>query len=366
MAQTMKSVPLESQHIAAGGKMVEFAGYSMPVQYTGIKEEHHAVRNRVGLFDVSHMGEVEFRGPDALAAVDRLITNDISNLVDGQAMYTAMCHENGGIVDDLVVYRLAQDRVFICVNAANREKDFEHMKAHKMAGNFEMLDRGDEFAQLAIQGPLALQVVQAITDIDAAAIPYYHAKDGKVAGIDCLVSRTGYTGEDGFEVYIPVAGVKAVFDGLMEAGTPVGMQLCGLGCRDTLRLESKFLLYGNDMNDETNPLEAGLGWVTKLDRATNFVGKSAIQAIKTAGVTRRLRGLVLQDRGVIRHDYPIFVGDKEAGIVTSGGYSPTLEQSIGLGYIAVEHCDAERVDIEIRGRRLSATTTKKPFYKRKD
>lgn len=366
MAQTMKSVPLEAQHIAAGGKMVEFAGYSMPVQYTGIKEEHHAVRNRVGLFDVSHMGEVEFRGPDALAAVDRLITNDISKLVDGQAMYTAMCHENGGIVDDLVVYRLAQDRVFICVNAANREKDFEHMRAHKMAGNFEMLDRGEEFAQLAIQGPLALDVVQSITDIDAAAVSYYHAANGKVAGIDCLVSRTGYTGEDGFEVYIPVAGAKAVFEGLMEAGAPVGMQLCGLGCRDTLRLESKFLLYGNDMTDDTNPLEAGLGWVTKLDRATDFVGKSAIQAIKSAGVTRRLRGLVLQDRGVMRHDYPIFVGDKEVGIVTSGGYSPTLEQSIGLGYIAVEHCDAERVDIEIRGRRLSATTTKKPFYKRID
>lgn len=366
MAQTMKSVPLETEHIAAGGKMVEFAGYSMPVQYTGIKEEHHVVRNGVGLFDVSHMGEVEFTGPDAMAAVDHLITNDISKLVDGQAMYTAMCHDNGGIVDDLVVYRLGPERIFVCVNAANREKDFEHMKSRKMPGNYEMVDRGDEFAQLAVQGPKAIQVVQSITDIDAAAIPYYHAANGKVAGVDCLVSRTGYTGEDGFEVYIPVAYAKAVFEGLMEAGIPAGIQLCGLGCRDTLRLESKFLLYGNDMSDDTNPLEAGLGWVTKLDRDTDFIGKSSIQGIKSSGVTRRLRGLVLQDRGVIRHDYPIFVGDNEVGIVTSGGYSPTLEQSIGLGYIAVDFCDAESVEIEIRGRRIPATTTKKPFYKRKD
>ncbi|MEZ4461129.1 MAG: glycine cleavage system aminomethyltransferase GcvT [bacterium] len=365
MAQALKSVPLEAAHVAAGGKMVEFAGFNMPVQYTGIKEEHLAVRNAAGLFDVSHMGEVEFRGPNALAAVDHLVTNDISKLVDGQAMYTAMCHANGGIVDDLVVYRLGPERVLVCVNAANRDKDFAHMRAHTTL-DVDLVDRGDEFAQLAIQGPNAVAIVDALTDIDATAIGTYHAADGNVAGVPCLVSRTGYTGEDGFELYIPAQSAQTVFDALMEQGGKHGMLLCGLGCRDTLRLEARYLLYGNDMTDDTNPLEAGLGWVTKLDRPTDFVGKTALLRIKEEGVTRRLRGLVLTDRGVIRHDYPIFSGDAEVGIVTSGGYAPTLEKSIGLGYIDVAHAEATHVQIEIRGRRLSADVTKKPFYKRND
>lgn len=365
MAQALKSVPLEAQHLAAGGKMVEFAGFNMPVQYTGIKEEHFAVRKAAGLFDVSHMGEIEFRGPNALEAVDHLVTNDISKLVDGQAMYTAMCHPSGGIVDDLVVYRLGPERVFICVNAANRDKDFTHMREYTSL-DVDLIDRSDEFAQLAIQGPNALAIVASLADIDPSTVSYYHAKDGHIAGVPGLISRTGYTGEDGFELYIPADRAVEVFDAVVDAGAAHGLMLCGLGCRDTLRLEARYLLYGNDMTDDTNPLEAGLGWVTKLDRPTDFVGKSALKAVKANGVTRRLRGFVLRDRGVLRHGYPVYVDGACVGELTSGGYSPTLDQSIGLGYVAVESCDASQAQVEIRGRRLATELTKKPFYKRND
>lgn len=362
----IKQVPLHQHHVEHGGKMVPFAGFSMPVSYSGIKQEHFAVRNTVGLFDVSHMGEVEFRGPDALAALDRIITNDVSTLVDGQALYTAMCLEDGGIIDDLVVYRLSETHVFICVNASNREKDFAHLAKHA-SGDVEVLDTSDSWAQLALQGPNAQSLLQTLTESNLAQIKYYHADFGKVGGVDgVLISRTGYTGEEGFEIYIPVDHAAEIFDAILAQGSSHDLSLCGLGCRDTLRLEAKYLLYGQDIDESTNPVEAGLNWIVKLGRDTDFVGRAAIEAVKLSGPTRRLRGFTLQGRGVMRGHYAIYLSgeDEKIGELTSGSFSPTLEQSIGLGYIDIQHANVETVDIDIRGRRIPASVTKKPFYKR--
>ncbi|MGM0557426.1 MAG: glycine cleavage system aminomethyltransferase GcvT [Myxococcota bacterium] len=363
MTDDVKSVPLESRHEKLGGRMVEFAGYRMPVQYDGIKDEHHAVRHNVGLFDVSHMGEVEVRGPDAVTTVDSLVTNDASALVDGQAMYTVMCKPDGGIVDDMVVYRLADNHFMICVNAANREKDFAFMQEH-VRGEAELVDRSDEYVQLAVQGPNAESLLQEISEIDLSTIAFFRSRFGEVGGTRSLVARTGYTGEDGFELYIPAAEGEMVFDALLDTGSRYDLQMCGLGARDTLRLEAKLHLYGQDIDETTHPYEAGLGWVVKPDKDADFVGKEALADIKEQGVSRRLRGLVLQGRGVIRPGYEIYAGDDLVGEVTSGTYSPTLEESIGLGYIAVDHANDEIVDVDIRGRRVAAKTTRKPFYSR--
>ena len=361
--ETLKHVPLESRHVEHGARMVPFAGFSMPLQYTSITEEHAAVRERVGLFDVSHMGEIEVRGEDAVAEVNRIVTNDVSKLVDGQALYTVMCHENGGIVDDLLVYRLAEDHLLLCVNAANRDKDREHIFAHA-TGSCEIEDTGDSWAQLALQGPRAFDVLDNITDGAARDLGSFFGAFMEVAGVRCLVSRTGYTGEDGVEIYIPAERAGEVFDALLEAGKAHDLALCGLGCRDTLRLEAKLHLYGQDMDDETNPFEAGLAWTVKLGKEGDFVGKQALVEAKAAGVSKRLRGLVVQDKGVIRPGYEVYVGDEQVGVVTSGSYSPTLETSIGLAYIDVAFANHEEVEVAVRKRRLGATLTKKPFYTR--
>jgi aminomethyltransferase len=363
MSDDVKHVPLESRHEELGGRMVEFAGYRMPVQFDGIKEEHHAVRNNVGLFDVSHMGEVEVRGEDAVETVDSLVTNDASALEDGQAMYTVMCRPDGGIVDDMVLYRLSSKHFLICVNAANRDKDFAFMKKHAK-GKAELVDRSDEYVQLAVQGPKAEALLQGVAEFDVSSISFFRAQFGEVGGTRSLVARTGYTGEDGFELYIPAAEGEIVFDALLDAGRDYDLQMCGLGARDTLRLEAKLHLYGNDIDETTNPFEAGLSWVVKLDKATGFVGRDALVDIKEQGVSRRLRGLVLQGRGVIRPGYDLYADGEKVGEVTSGTYSPTLEESIGLGYISVDHANDESVDVDIRGRRIPATLTKKPFYSR--
>ena len=360
-----KKLPLDERHRALGARMVPFAGFWMPLQFAGIKEEHLAVRSGVGIFDVSHMGEIEFKGPDAIAAVNRLVTNDLSTLVDGQAMYTAMCNEEGGIVDDLVLYRLGPEHVFVCVNASNRDKDFAHMTKF-VRGDVTVENNSDDYVQLAVQGPRAQALLQPIASIDLGDVAYYHARWGEIAGHRTLISRTGYTGEDGFELYIPTSVGASVFDAVMEAGAAHGITPCGLGARDTLRLEAKMLLYGSDMDDDTDPFEAGLGWVVKLDKPGGFIGKEALERKKAAGVRRRLRGLILQDRGVLRPHYPIFAyaGDAAIGETTSGSYSPTLDQSIGLGWIAVDRANDDVVDVEVRGKRLRAAVTKKPFYKR--
>ncbi|QDG54500.1 glycine cleavage system aminomethyltransferase GcvT [Persicimonas caeni] len=362
----LKHIPLEHRHEELGGRMTPFAGFVMPVKYTGIKEEHLAVRNNVGLFDVSHMGEVEVKGPEAIKVVDGLVTNDVTKLVDGQAMYAALCNEEGGIVDDLVLYRLAEDHVLICVNAGNRDKDFAHMQEHAK-GDAELVDKSDDYVQLALQGPNAEKVLQTLFDGEAdelSNLKYYRAMYGGVAGVETLISRTGYTGEDGFELYIPAEHGEAVFDALLEAGEPFDMALCGLGARDTLRLESKYNLYGQDMDESTNPIEAGLSWIVKLDKETPFVGQEAIRKVKEQGPSRRLRGLVLEGKGIIRHGYKIIVDDQEVGHVTSGSWAPTLEESIGLGYIDIDHANEPTVEIQIRKRRVPAKVTKKPFYKR--
>lgn len=363
MNDKLNSVPLEQRHIELGARMVPFAGFSMPLQYIGIKDEHLAVRSQVGIFDVSHMGEVEFRGPHAVAAVDHLVTNDASSLSDGQAMYTVMCNEDGGIVDDLVVYRVDAEHLLICMNASNRAKDFAHMQKYT-THDVKLQNTSDDWAQLAIQGPRAELLMGPLVEGGVQDIEYYHGKIADVAGAPCFVSRTGYTGEDGFEVYIPTEHALSVFDAIISAGEGHQLQPCGLGARDTLRLEAKFHLYGNDMDETVNPLEAGLGWVVKLNKESDFVGKEALLSVKEAGVSRRLRGVVLEDRGVLRPGYPLFVGDTQVGELTSGGYGPTLEQSIGLGWVAVDHADDDIVDVELRGRRLRASLTKKAFYKR--
>lgn len=361
--EATKKLPLHDAHAEAGARFAPFAGYEMPVRYGAIKDEHHAVRQRVGLFDVSHMGEVFVRGRDAIAAVDRLVTNDCTRLVDGRALYTVMCRQDGGIVDDLIVYRLAEDEVLICVNAANRDKDFSWIREH-IHGDVKVTDESDGWVQLAIQGPRAVDVVASVAGQHATGIGTYWSCSARVAGYDAIVARTGYTGEDGFEIYAPVAGARAVFDALVEAGGPHGMALCGLGARDTLRLEARYALYGNDIDESTNPIEAGLGWVVKTD-AGDFVGRDALLRIKEKGPSRRLRGLILEDRGVIRRGYEVFCDGVHVGTTTSGGIAPTLDDiSIGIAYIASEYADRPSVEIDIRGRRVPARLTTKPFYSR--
>lgn len=365
MSDSLDRVPLHDRHIALGGRLVPFAGFEMPVQYQGIKDEHLAVRSAAGLFDVSHMGEVEVRGPDAIAAVDALVTNNVRGLVDGQALYTVMCAPDGGIVDDLIVYRLAEDHVFICVNAANRHKDVAFMREHLPNVDATLEDTSDHYVQLALQGPKAEALLKPLVDdADLSALKFFRCAWMQVAGVRALVARTGYTGEDGFELYIPGEGGAVVFDTLVERYVPNDLMMCGLGARDTLRLEARLPLYGQDLSAEINPLEAGLSWVVKLDAGHDFVGKAALETIKTQGVTRRLRGFRLEGRGVLRPGYAIFVDGRPVGELTSGGYAPTLDASIGLGYIDVEHTDVERAEVEIRGRRLPVQVSKKPFYSR--
>ncbi len=363
MDDETKHVPLEDRHRELGAKMTEFGGFMMPVQFEGVTDEHQAVRNRVGLFDVSHMGEVEVRGPEAIEMLDGLITNDASRVDDGQAQYTVMCNEEGGIVDDFVWYRLGPERALVCVNAANRQKDFEHMTAHA-DGDAELVNRSDEFVQLALQGPDAEAVLGEITDADLDGLGFFRTTTAEVAGVETLVARTGYTGEDGFELYYGADQGTEVFDALLEAGDAYDLALCGLGARDTLRLEAMLNLYGQDMTEETNPFAARLGWTVKLDKETPFVGQEALEEVDERGPDRRLRGLVLEGRGVIRPDYDIYVDDQQVGRVTSGTYAPTLEESIGLGYIDADYADASEVDIEMRGRRVSARITNEPFYER--
>ena len=366
---TDKHVPLEERHRDLGARMTDFGGFQMPVQYEGIKAEHRAVRENVGLFDVSHMGEVAIEGPDAIAVIDALVTNDATKLEDGQAQYTAMCNEQGGIVDDLVYYRLGPERVLAVVNAANRDKDFDHMtrKAAEYCADADatLTDEGDEWVQLALQGPNAEAMLQEMTDDDLDDISFYRGAFAEVAGMEMLVSRTGYTGEDGFELYCAAGDGEPLFDALLHEGEDWDMALCGLGARDTLRLEAMFNLYGQDMDETTTPYACRMGWTVKLDKDADFVGEDALRNQKeSGGPERKLRGLILEGRGVIRPGYSILVDGEEVGEVTSGTFAPTLEESIGLGYIDSDFTDTDSVDIAIRNRTVSARVTNKAFYSR--
>ncbi|MHB1169826.1 MAG: glycine cleavage system aminomethyltransferase GcvT [Longimicrobiales bacterium] len=363
MAERLKRTPLYEEHVKAGAKIVPFAGYEMPVQYpTGIIQEHKAVRERAGLFDVSHMGELEIRGGDALGLLQYVTTNDASKIAVGQAQYTVICNESGGAIDDCIVYRF-EDHYLIVVNASNQDRDREHIMQH--AGRFgtQVIDRSEETGLLALQGPAAQRVLERITEVQLNTIAYYHFAEGDVAGVPAIISRTGYTGEDGFELYLPADQTAKVWQRILEAGQEEAVLPVGLGARDSLRLEMGYVLYGNDLDERRTPLEAGLGWVTKLDKG-EFIGREALQQQKNDGVRERLVAFVLKERGFPRHGYEIRVDGEPAGEVTSGAHAPSLEYGIGLAYVAVEAARAgTMIDVMVRGKPVPAEIVRPPFYK---
>ena len=361
---TLARLPLHDRHVAAGARFAPFAGFEMPTRFTTIREEHMAVRTTAGLFDVSHMGEVFVRGPGAISAVDRLVTNDLAGLADGRALYTVMCRPDGGIVDDLIVYRFGDEEVLIVVNAANRAKDFAWILDH-IEGDCDVVDETDDWVQLAVQGPAARAIVADAAGFDTNDIAPFAVRRGPVAGAASIVARTGYTGEDGFELYVPADGAEAVYDGLMaSASDHGGLASIGLGARDSLRLEARLMLYGNDIDETTNPYEAGLGWVVKLDRGS-FIGQDALASIKAEGPQRRLRGLVLEGRGMLRPGYDVTIDGVVVGRTTSGSMGFCVgEVPIGLAYLDIVHANADVVDVSIRTRAVPARVTKKPFYRR--
>ena len=355
--------PLYDIHVRSGARMVEFAGWDMPVQYGGILEEHEAVRTRVGLFDVSHMGEVVFRGPRALETLNGLFTNDLSKVADGQAQYGCLCRESGGVVDDVVIYRRSAQDLFICVNAANRSKDHQWLR-DGAGGRADVKNESDDWAQLALQGPKAQAVLARLTRTDLAGVKTFRFTEGEVAGVRCMVARTGYTGEDGFELFCPPQQAAKLWEALIEAGAPEGIAPCGLGARDSLRLEVAYRLYGSDMDDTTTPLEAGLAWVVKLDKG-DFVGKAALLAQKQTGLPRKLVGFTLTDPGIARHGYDVLADGKKVGTVTSGTRSPTLRVSVGLAYVPPAlAAEGSAFAVDIRGRAAAARAVKTPFYTR--
>jgi len=360
-----RRTPFFDIHEAAGGRIVPFAGWAMPVQYAGIKAEHLCVRETVGLFDVSHMGEFLVEGPGAEAFLQRMGSNDISVLEAGQAQYGVACRPDGGIVDDLLIYKRAADRFLVCVNAGRLDEDWAWFtENHSAADNCSLVNASDEYAQLAIQGRLAPQVVAQLTDLPLDEIAYYRFREGQAAGVDAIVARTGYTGEDGFEIFFHRDHAAKLWAAVMEAGEPHGIMPIGLGARDTLRLEMKYCLYGNDITEATTPLEARLGWVTKLNKG-DFIGRDALVKQKEDGVQRFLTGFELQGRGIARHGYPVWVDGEAFGEVTSGAMTPSLGKAIGLCYLPRGRArPGTEFEVEIRGKRVPAIATKTPFYTR--
>lgn len=365
MNQSPGRTPLHAQHLALDAKMVSFAGYSMPVHYpTGITAEHRAVRKDAGLFDVSHMGEFEIRGRDALALIQRTTINDASKVAVGQAQYSAMCTNAGTIVDDLLVYR-RRDRYMLVVNAANREKDLAWIESHaKGLSDVSVEDVSDSIALLAIQGPGARSILAPLASIDVNQIGYYRFGEGEVAGVHAIVSATGYTGEDGFELYVDGGDAPVLWSALIEAGAGSGLLPAGLGARDSLRLEVGYALYGNDLDEEHTALEAGLGWITKIDKG-EFVGRDALARQKAAGVTRRLVGIKMEERGFPRPGYEVVAPDHDqtVGNLTSGTVSPSLGYGIGMGYVQTAHAKpGSKLRLRIRGRIVDAVVQRPPFY----
>lgn len=357
-----KKTALYEVHRNLGAKMVEFAGYLMPVQYKGVIEEHKRVRSTVGIFDVSHMGEFFIKGDRAEEYLQKMTLNDVSKLVEHRAQYTGMCYENGGMVDDLIVYRFSEHYMMI-VNAANREKDFNWLREHVTSG-VELTDNSDDISLFAVQGRNAEATLQKLTDINLSEIKFYWFREGQFAGVDAFVARTGYTGEDGFEVGVKMQHSVEVWNAILEAGKEFDIEPIGLAARDTLRLEMKYCLYGNDIDETTNPIEAGLGWITKVDKG-EFIGRDAILRVKEQGPSRKLVGFELQQRAVPRHGYKILKDGEEVGEVTSGTFSPSLEKGIGLGYIKVPFNEiGTPISISIRGKEVDAQVVKTPFYER--
>jgi aminomethyltransferase len=354
-----QKTPLNAVHRALGARMVDFAGWDMPVQYSGVVAEHEAVRSAAGMFDVSHMGEVEFRGEGALDSANALITNDLKRIADGQAVYAGLLNHHGGFVDDVVAYRFSPERILICVNASNREKDFAWMVEH--SPRVRPLNRSDDFAQLAVQGPKAAEILQRLTAVPLGDIATYHFREGEVAGVPCIVSRTGYTGEDGFELYCPPDRAERLWNAVLEAGRTDGLIPAGLGARDTLRTEMKYALYGNDIDDAHTPLEAGLGWIVKWDKG-DFVGRAVLAEQKARGVQRKLVGFEMREAGIPRHGYLLQKDGQPVGEVTSGTMGPTVKKAIGIGYVpAALAAEATPLQVDIRGRPARAEVVKTPF-----
>jgi aminomethyltransferase len=370
MSETeLKKTPLNAVHRALGGRMVDFGGWDMPVQYgAGVIEEHMRCRTRSGLFDVSHMGEIWIEGPDAISFVQRLTTNDVTQLVDGQAHYSALTNEHGGVVDDLLVYRFAADRLLLVVNAGTTGKDWDWISAQKAAGDDLVLTNASaEYCQIAVQGPDAEGIVQHLTETELAAIKYYHFTEGKVDGVDSIISRTGYTGEDGFEVYAAPEFAEQLWNKFLKTGgygTENGILPCGLAARNTLRLESAMSLYGHELGDDITPLEAGLGWITKLQKGV-FIGSNELAVQKAVGVARKIAGFEMTEPGIARDGCDIYVGGEKVGVVTSGSHAPFLKKNIGLAFLPPDFANiGQEIKIDVRGKHLAAVVVPTPFYKR--
>jgi len=368
--ETLKKTPLNAAHRAIGGKMVDFGGWDMPVQYpAGVIEEHMRCRTRSGLFDVSHMGEIWVDGPGAIAFVNRLTTNDVTKLVDGQAHYSAFPNENGGVVDDLLVYRFAEEKLMLVVNAGTTEKDWAWLTSHHDEGadNCLLTNASGDFCQIAVQGPEATAIVQKLTETDLSTIKYYHFTEGWVDGVESIISRTGYTGEDGFEVYAAPEFAEQLWNKLLETGnygSEGGILPCGLAARNTLRLESAMSLYGHELGDDISTLEAGLGWITKLQKG-DFIARDILLAQKENGLTRKLVGFEMNEPGIARDGYDVYINDEKAGVVTSGSPAPYLKKNIGMAFVPTGFANVgQEIKIDVRGKRLSALIVPTPFYKR--
>ena len=361
----MKTTPFTEKHIALGAKMHEFAGYNMPIEYSGIIDEHLTVCENVGVFDVSHMGEFWVKGPKALDFLQKVTSNNVAVLTPGKIQYTCFPNEEGGIVDDLLVYHYEPEKYLLVVNAANIEKDWNWCVAHNADGAV-LENASDRMAQLAVQGPKAILALQKLTDIDLASIPYYTFKVGQMAGVDqVIISNTGYTGAGGFEIYFYPEDADQIWKAVFEAGEEFGIKPVGLGARDTLRLEMGFCLYGNDLDDTTSPIEAGLGWITKFVDGKDFTNRAMLEKQKAEGVSRKLVGFEMIDRGIPRHGYSLVNADGEPiGVVTSGTMSPMRKIGIGMGYVKTEYSKAgTEICIDMRGRKLKAVVVKPPFRK---
>jgi aminomethyltransferase len=359
----MKRTPLYGAHRRAGAKMVEFAGWEMPVHYRGVIDEHVAVRTRAGLFDVSHMGEIEIRGPGALELCQKLSANDVSRIKLQQAQYNLLMNEKGGIVDDVIFYRVEPDFFLICVNASNSDKDFAWIQKHAEA-NVELENASSRYAQLALQGPLAETILQPLTSLRLGEIKSFFFAWGDVCSVRCLVARTGYTGEDGFELYCDSVEAERLWNALLESGGPMGLEAAGLGARDTLRLEKAYPLYGHELDDTTTPLEAGLEWVAKLAKGP-FLGREVLLEQKEKGIRRKLVGLELLEPGIARSQYSLFKNGRTIGRVTSGTKSPTLGKAIALAYTVIEEAALDNpIEVEVRGRKIRAKIVPLPFYGR--
>lgn len=378
----MKRTPLYNEHIKLKGKMVEFGGWEMPVLYSGVIDEHRTVRTSAGIFDVSHMGEFEITGSDALSFTQYLTTNDISKLADGQAVYSILCNERGTIVDDIIVYRFNAEHILLVVNAGNIEKDWEwvngrlksatptNLGSQTLVWQCEIKNRSDDFALIALQGPRSAEILSKLAVFDIKQ--FHFAKISVTGANDCIIARTGYTGEDGFEIFCPSHSSPKTWEAILETGKPLGLKPAGLGARDTLRLEMKYSLYGHEINDGTNPLEAGLGWVVKLNKGCDFIGKAALEKIKAEGLKRKCVGFQMIDAGIPRQGYKIITKDEgrgtrdEIGLVCSGTMSPSLNKAIGTGYVPISESGiGTKIFIDIRGAMRLAEIVETPFYKRR-